>query len=84
MTNQQQIALTIRDQIKAGDFWCLPTCGARDFIALDATDERRGGLKFRVTITRGTKHYIIITLTHMNEYHVQRIKLVNPTCQSNL
>jgi hypothetical protein len=80
MSNQQQIAKTIRDQIKAADFWCLAACGARDLIALDATDERRGGLKFRVTITSPqTKHYIIIELTHMDEYKVQRIKIKRGT-----
>ena len=79
-TEQQQIALTIREQIKAADFWCLPACGARDLKYLDATEDRRGGLQFRVTITSPqTKHYIIIELTHMDEYKVQRVKIKRGT-----
>jgi hypothetical protein len=80
MTNEQQIATTIRDQIKAADLWCLGACGARDFVALNQTDDRRGGLKFRVTITSPqTKHYINIELTQMDEYQVQRIKIKRGT-----
>ena len=80
MTETQQIANTIRDQIKTADRWCLPACGARDLLALDATEDRRGGLKFRVTITSPrTKHYIVIELTHLDEYLVKRIKIKRGT-----
>lgn len=71
-----QIADTIRQQIKAADIWCLPACGARDLATLDANEERRGGLRFRVTITSPSTHHIIfIELTHMDEYRVQRVKI---------
>jgi hypothetical protein len=80
MSETQQIALTIRDQIKAADLWCLPACGARDMVALNRNDDRRGGLQFRVTITSPrTFHKIIIELTHMDEYKVQRIKIKRGT-----
>ncbi len=74
--NQQQIANTIRQQIKAADIGCLPACGARDLMALDRNNDRRGGLQFRVTITSpATFHKIIIELTHLDEYLVKRIKI---------
>ena len=80
MTETQQIANTIRSQIKAADFWCLAACGARDYIALDANEDRRGGLMFRVTITSPrTHHKIIIELTHLDEYKVQRVKIKRVT-----
>jgi len=77
---QRQIAGTILNQIKAADVWCLPACGARDLVALDRNDDRRGGLMFRVTITSPrTFHKIIIELTHMDEYKVQRVKIKRGT-----
>lgn len=76
MTETQQIAITIRNQIMAADRWCLAACGARLYAALDANKDRRGGLRFRVTITSpSTHHLIFIELTHMDEYKVQRIKI---------
>jgi hypothetical protein len=70
MNEQAQIAQTIIQQIKAGDAWCLAACGARDNVALDANDDRRGGLMFRVTINPRLFHKIIIELTWMDEYKV--------------
>jgi len=70
MNEQIQIAQTIRDQIRAGDKWCLAACGARDYVALDANEDRRGGIMFRVTIKPRLFHKIIIELTHMDEYMV--------------
>jgi hypothetical protein len=74
--NQVQIAATIHDQIKAADKWCFMACGARDLTAMVRTNDSRGGLKFRVTITGPqTKHYILIELTYNDEYRVKRIKI---------
>jgi hypothetical protein len=73
---QLHIAHTIREQINEVDRWCLAACGARDLVTLDANEDRCGGLQFRVTITSPrTFHKIIIELTHMDEYKVQRIKI---------
>ena len=75
-----RIATTIRDQIKADDKLCLAACGARDYLALDCTGKRQGGLQFRVTITSPQAyHKIIVELTHGDEYRVQRIKLQRGT-----
>jgi len=68
-------AKTIRQQIMTGDFWCLAACGARDYVILDADDNRRGGLMFRVTIKPRTFHKIIIELTHMDLYLVKLVKI---------
>ena len=77
---QRQIAQTILQQIKAADIWCLPACGARDKVALNRNDDRRGGVQFRVTITSpSTHHKIIIELTHLDEYLVKRIKIKRGT-----
>lgn len=73
---RMQIANTIRRQIMAADYWCLAACGTRDFMALNANEDHRGGLQFRVTITSPrTHHKIIIELTHADEYLVKRIKI---------
>ncbi len=69
-TMTQTIAKTIREQIMAGDYWCLAACGARSYVALDENSDRRGGLSFRVTINPRLFHKIIIELTHMDEYKV--------------
>jgi hypothetical protein len=77
---QQLIAATIHDQIKAADKWCLMACGARDLAAMARTDARQGGLRFRVTITGPqTKHYIVVELTHQDEYKVQRVRVKRGT-----
>jgi hypothetical protein len=70
MNNQRQIAETIMCQITTGDAWCLAACGARDYMTLDANEDRRGGLMFRVTINPRLFHKIIIELTHLDEYKV--------------
>ena len=79
VTEASTIAGTIRRQIMTGDFWCLAACGARDYVALDETDERRGGLMFRVTITARKFHKVIIELTHMDEYRVKLVKIARPS-----
>jgi len=68
--NEQHIAQTIINQIKASDRWCLAACGARDYTGLDTNEDRRGGLMFRVTINPRLFHKIIIELTHLDEYEV--------------
>ncbi|MHC4296496.1 MAG: hypothetical protein ACYS7Y_04285 [Planctomycetota bacterium] len=68
--NQRHIAQTIIAQIKAADYWCLAACGARDYIALDENEDRRGGVMFRVTINPRLFHKVIVELTHMDEYKV--------------
>jgi len=70
MSDERQIALTIREQIHVGDEWCLATFRAHSFVALDVNDDRRGGLMFRVTIKPRLFHKIIIELTHLDEYKV--------------
>ena len=67
---QKHIAQTIIAQIKAADRWCLAACGARDYVALDATEDRIGGLSFRVTIKPNLFHKVIIELTHSDDYRV--------------
>jgi hypothetical protein len=58
-------------------------CGARDLTAMVRTNDSRGGLKFRVTITGPqTKHYILIELTYNDEYRVKRIKIKRGTCET--
>ncbi len=75
-----RIAMNIRAQINTSDRWCLVACSARDFIALDSNNDRRGGLQFRVTITSPrTFHKIIIELNHLDEYEVQRVKIKRVT-----
>ena len=67
-----QIASTIRQQIMAGDRWCLAACGARDYVSLtpESFDDCVGGLMFRVTISRGLFHKIIVVLTGRDDYRV--------------
>jgi hypothetical protein len=67
---QQVIAKTILQQIRAADRWCLAACGARDLVALDGNQDRQGGLMFRVTINPRLFHKIIIELTWADEYKV--------------
>lgn len=67
---QRRIAETVLQQIKMGDKWCLAACGARDYVALDENEDRRGGIMFRVTTRRRVFHKIIVELTHMDEYKV--------------
>lgn len=68
--NNQHIAQTIINQINVGDRWCLAAVGARDYVALDANENQRGGIMFRVTINSRLFHKIIIELTHSDEYKV--------------
>lgn len=70
MTDQKQIAETIMCQITSGDAWCFAAVGAQDYMALDANEDRRGGLMFRVTINPRLFHKIIIELTPLDEYKI--------------
>jgi hypothetical protein len=79
MTETQQIAQTILRQIKAADFWCLGACGARDYVALDRTDKRRGGIMFRVTIQPRKFHKIVVTYTAMDDYDVELVLIDRKT-----
>jgi len=67
------IAKTIKDQIKAIDFWALPAYAATDFKALKETDKREGGLEFIVS-GRHFKGKVMIELTWMDEYRISFIK----------
>lgn len=75
MTEQKQIAETIMCQITTGDAWCFAAVGARDYMALDANEVRRGGLMFRVTIKPGQTHKIVIDLTNDDLYYVNLIRI---------
>ncbi|MHC4299606.1 MAG: hypothetical protein ACYS7Y_20190 [Planctomycetota bacterium] len=70
MNEQQQIAETIRRQIIAGDRLAMMAWGATKLVALDANEDRRGGLMFQVCIRRQRFHKVIIELTHLDEYRV--------------
>ncbi len=70
MTEQQQIAETIRRQMLTGNRLVLMTIGARQLAALDANEDRRGGLTFRVTIRRQRFHKVLVELTHLDDYKV--------------
>lgn len=84
MTDSRQIAHTILQQIKGGDYWCLAACGARDYVSLDRNENRRGGVMFRVTIDRRKFHKIIVTLTHMDEYNVELVRFDQKTLESTV
>ena len=52
------VAHTILNQIKAGDKWCLPACGARDFRSYPK------GLTFKVTIKPGKSYHVSVLLVN--------------------
>ena len=69
-TSQAEIAKTILSQCGVEQLSCLVAVGARDYVALDANKNRKGGVMFRVTISPGRCHKIIVELTHHDEYNV--------------
>jgi len=80
MTEGQQVATTILQQIKAADFWCLARCGYRQPQAESPNGTHCGQLTFRVTITsNSTKHYITVALMPNDTYTVERIKIKRGT-----
>lgn len=84
MTDSQRIAQTILKQIKAADFWCLAACGARDYVALDRDENRRGGIMFRVTIHPRKFHKIVITYTPMDDYNVELVLIDRKTYETKV
>lgn len=68
MTNMD-IAKTILNQIKILDCWFLIAIGARNYVALDETMNRLGGITFQVN---GLKHkgWCTVELTPMDTYRV--------------
>ena len=67
------IAKIIKDQIKAIDFWALPSYAAADFKSLTETDQREGGLSFQVNGLH-FKGMILIELTWMDEYRISFVR----------
>jgi hypothetical protein len=70
MPTPNEIAETIRTQITVG---VLMSCGAREFVALDAiksVDGREGGLMFRVGPS-GKVCKVLVSLTWMDTYEVR-------------
>lgn len=67
------IAQTIRNQIKAIDFWALPSYAATDFKSLTETDQREGGLEFKVS-GRSFIGKVLIELTWADEYRISFIR----------
>jgi hypothetical protein len=67
------IGRTIRDQIKAIDFWALAAYAATGFKSLEETENREGGLSFQVS----GRHFIgkvMIELTWMDEYRISFVR----------
>lgn len=76
MTNKE-IAQTIIEQIKATDYLALGRYGANQYVALDETSERAGGLMFKCSgtkVQRGGK--CVIELMHNDTYTVTVGRLV--------
>lgn len=73
MTRTQEIATTIRDQIRAIDTWALGAWGVKpkSYVSLDETDKRLGGLQFDPSncpnLKRGRVH---ISLNGLDLYDI--------------
>lgn len=76
ISEQQIIAQTILQQISEQDRFALRAWGVSERVALDATDERRGGVMFRV---RGSKlrGKIVVELTHLDVYYISSYRFRN-------
>ena len=74
MTRTIEIANTIKHQINAQSSMALMSYGARDFVALNQTDTKHGGLQFR---TSGYKHkgLVMISLMFNDTYKVETVKI---------
>ena len=70
------IAETIRDQIKALDFWALGAWGAKDFVKTRSADATTEGLRFKTSGMVKWKGYVSIELNGQDLYDVkfQRIR----------
>ena len=68
------IAKTIQHQIVAQSPADLMSYAARDFVALNETDNRHGGLQFR---TSGYKHkgLVVINLMFNDTYTIETVKI---------
>ncbi len=74
MTETMEIANTIKHQIVAQSPAALMSYAARDFVALNETDNRHGGLQFR---TSGYKHkgLVVINLMFNDTYTIETVKI---------
>jgi len=74
MNRTMEIANTIKQQIVAQSPMALMSYAARDFVALNETDTKHGGLQFR---TSGHKHkgLVLINLDHNDTYTVETVKI---------
>ncbi len=74
MTSTLDIANTIRSQIVAQSPAALMSYMARDFVALNGTNKRHGGLQFKVS---GYKHngLVLINLAFNDTYTVEAVKI---------
>ena len=67
------IGQTIKNQIKAIDFWALPSYAATNFKSIEETENREGGLQFQVN----GFHFqgkVLIELTWTDEYKISFIR----------
>jgi len=74
MTRTMEIANTIKHQITAQSPMALMSYAARDFVALNETDTKHGGLQFR---TSGYKHkgLVMINLMFNDTYTIETVKI---------
>ena len=74
MTHTIEIVNTIKQQIVAQSPMALMSYAARDFVALNETDTKHGGLQFR---TSGHKHkgLVLINLMVNDTYTVETVKI---------
>ena len=74
MTRTMEIAKTIQSQINAQSPMALMSYGANTFTSLTETDERHGGLQFKV---QGYKHkgWVAINLAFNDTYTIEAVKI---------
>lgn len=74
MTRTLEIANTIKHQITAQSPMSLMSYAARDFVALNETNKRHGGLQFKVS---GYKHkgLVLINLAFNDTYTIECVKI---------
>jgi hypothetical protein len=71
-----QIAKTIIEQIRATDRWAMGAWGSREFVILDATNKRLGGLMFRVSGSK-LRGKVQIELSPLDTYNVTTYRFRN-------
>jgi len=74
MNRTMEIANTIKQQIVAQSPMALMSYAARDFVALNETDTKHGGLQFR-TSAHKHKGLVLINLDHNDTYTVETVKI---------